>query len=282
MVKKTISGLTLEEAKEAFETTVSNIVDIIQTIPEYEQHTSLGQSRHELETFLNMVHTNDEIGLETKQIDDACNLFVKTIIYDLDSQLSNQLESYWSMIMDLGKKAFNSPQSQAGFHPMNIALKSKEALYRSDQLQREAERTNSSKSESMLLRFYSHIVRTNSIEHCLLREIETSLVQFKIENSHDTKKMFSVSNSVPKGSSSVTDARAMADALSYGKYGITTDGQNMTVAILNDENGYRFQRELSEYELGKTQRSFSLLYRCQIMLLLFYAAYVVAKTALVK
>jgi hypothetical protein len=113
-----------------------------------------------------------------------------------------------------------------------------------------------------------HIIRTETIEHIMIRQFDNAVEKFSLAGKYDIMEMCSVTHKVQKGNRWVTDVRALRDAIAHGHFHIETVNNDWSITFENIEFGYNFKKTYREKEFERFFDAHSMLYAFQIHLLM--------------
>jgi hypothetical protein len=113
-----------------------------------------------------------------------------------------------------------------------------------------------------------HVVRAESIEYPLRRQLQDALRRFSLQSKYDVDAMCSVSSKVKKGSRWVTDVRAIRDAIAHGHFRIEMLSGDWVIEFNNNEHSYNFNKHFSREDFFEFFDYHTLLYKLQLALLM--------------
>jgi hypothetical protein len=115
-----------------------------------------------------------------------------------------------------------------------------------------------------------HLIRTETIEHIIIRQFNNAVEQFGLAKKYDIFEMCSVTHKVQKGKKWVTDVRALRDAIAHGHFYIDTAKKDWSISFENTECGYNFKKTFSRDEFERFFDANTLLHGIQIHLLMVF------------
>jgi hypothetical protein len=115
-----------------------------------------------------------------------------------------------------------------------------------------------------------HLIRTETIEHIIIRQFNNAIEQFNLADKYDIFEMCSVTHKVQRGKRWVTDVRALRDAVAHGHFHIETAKKDWLISFENKECGYSFKQTFSKDEFERFFDANSLLHGIQIHLLMVF------------
>jgi hypothetical protein len=169
-----------------------------------------------------------------------------------------------------------STKSSEGYHLQKIITTLKERIEQSDELAgkiiTEVKR-NPSNLLSPISLLLMHVIRTESVEYAIRKQLEDAVMTFNLQNKYDITDMCSVQFKVTKGKTKenkikwVTDVRAIRDATAHGHFQIHVLNDNdWAIEFNNNEEGYNFHKTFSREEFQRFFDQHSLLYKFQFHL----------------
>lgn len=110
-----------------------------------------------------------------------------------------------------------------------------------------------------------HVVRNESIQDAITKQLEDAITIFELNNKYDKIDMCSVQFKVEKGKIWVTDVKAIRDATAHGHFQIHRVKDNdWALEFNNKTKGYNFHKVFSREEFQRFIDQHSLLYKFQI------------------
>jgi hypothetical protein len=76
-----------------------------------------------------------------------------------------------------------------------------------------------------------HLIRTETIEHIIVKQISHAVNQFGLTEKYDVFEMCSITHKVQKGKKWVTDVRALRDAIAHGHFHVKTGEKDWSITL---------------------------------------------------
>jgi len=111
-----------------------------------------------------------------------------------------------------------------------------------------------------------HLIRTESIEHALRRQLEDAIIKFGLKGKYDVLAICSVHSKVQKGREWRTDVRAIRDAIAHGHFKIEMLDRDWLIEFSHNEQGYKFNQRFSCAKFLELFDLHTLLYKLQLHL----------------
>jgi hypothetical protein len=183
--------------------------------------------------------------------------------------LTFQLSQFWNLYDEV-LKMLRVTKSSPGYAPQGVINLLRSRINLADKLAENivsAARSQISNVLSPAALLLVHIVRTETIEYALLKQLEDATKKHSLESKYDVKSICSVLSKVPKGPEWRTDVRAIRDATAHGHFRIHLLKNDWAIDFDNNKDGYSFQKNFSRNEFTRFFDMHTLLYKLQLHLL---------------
>lgn len=195
-------------------------------------------------------------------------------------ELASQLAQFWSLYSDI-VHILRLKKSSPGYAPRAIIS---QLGPRIDQVETLAESmVSAGKSQASGILFPTalllvHVVRTETIEFALLKQLEDAVEKHSLKDKYDVKSIVSVESKVKKGNDWRTDIRAIRDATAHGQFRIQLLENDWAIDFNNDGKGYAFHKRFSRKEFMKFFDLHTMLYKFQLHLLIILESLTILAT----
>lgn len=203
--------------------------------------------------------------LEIKQIWDFAQQLIQA-----NPDLNLQLSQFWKLY-DSVLKILGSKPSGPGYALQNMIAQLRRRIGTADTLAESivlAVKSNTSNILSPVALLLIHLVRTETIEYALRKQLRDAIETHGLQGEYDVEVICSVQDKVPKGQQWRTDVRAIRDATAHGQFEIHSSGNDWEVQFDNDEEGYSFHKRFSRKEFTKFFDLHTVLYKFQLHLMI--------------
>ena len=211
------------------------------------------------------------LGSEINQI----SIFGGTLI-NFRVDLKPKLSALWALYHEV-LHILVATKSIEGYHLQKIITKLTERIEQTDELAGKVT-TEVIRNPSNILSATSlllvHVIRTESIENAITKQLEDAVMTFNLQDKYDIIDMCSVQFKVAKGKTKAnktkwyTDVRAIRNATAHGHFQIHMLNNNDWSIEFNDneKEGYNFHKTFSREEFQRFFDQHSLLYKFQFHL----------------
>lgn len=184
--------------------------------------------------------------------------------------LTVKLSQFWKLYDDV-LKILGSRRSFPGYAPQNVITQLRPRIEMADTLAESivsAVKNNVSNILSPVALLLVHLVRTETIEYALRKQLEDAIQSHDLQGKYDAEFICSVQSKVRKGTEWRTDVRAIRDATAHGQFKIHSSENDWEVEFDNSEEGYNFHKRFSRKEFTKFFDLHTVLYKFQLHLLI--------------
>lgn len=216
---------------------------------------------------------------EVEQIWDFGQQLIESI-----SDLNFQLSQLWNLCHDVFKK-LRSMKRSPGYALRGEIDRARSRIESADMLTQKivlAARSEISDVLSPAAFLLAHIIRTETIEHALKKQLDDAVQKHGLQSKYDVEAICSVQSKVKKGSKWRTDVRAIRDAVAHGHFEIRLLRNDWAIEFDNNEGGYSFHKSFSRKEFTKFFDLHTVLYKLQIHLLVILELLPILVTHLYK
>lgn len=278
------SRLPKQQAKKL----VLDLLDIVITYAE--ELSQLKPSYNMLNTIREMKSVEDDvknnIPLKFSIVVDAKFLLLTNQIINFRSSISWNLKQFWEAQIDMMEI---SATSKKHYEPTKQAMANKDKILEVNaRYEKTAKRYAKNQNDEVLLYalFYNHILKTETIEHSLLKQFKETLVYFALSKNYDAERIFSVTDKIQKGWKKKkgkkikvwrTDARAIRDCLGHNLYKLNFQKDPWKVHFKSTRKGFEYDKIFTKNSFTKFMNDTDLLYRSSLMLLFHIVALTIIK-----
>jgi len=202
---------------------------------------------------------------EIEQIDD----FRRQLII-LIPDLMPQLKQFWNLYNDI--LGILKRKDSSGYAPQWIISEFKSRIDAADLLSFDVVSSAKSQTSNILspmALLLIHVIRTESIEFPLQQQLQDAIKKFGLQSKYDISAMCSVHSKIHRGSSSVTDVRAIRNAVAHGHFKVEMMHGDWVIEFNDkDDHSYNFNQRFSREEFLEFFDRHTLLYKLQLALLM--------------
>lgn len=203
--------------------------------------------------------------LEIRQVWDFAQYLIQ-----VNPELTLQLSQFWKLYDNVLKR-LSSKLSGPGYALQNMIAQLRPRIEIADTLAESivsAVKSNTSNILSPVALLLIHLVRTETIEYALRKQLKDAIETHDLQGKYDVEIICSVQGKVRKGQEWRTDVRAIRDATAHGQFKIHSSKNDWEVQFDNDEDGYNFHKRFSRKEFTKFFDLHTFLYKFQLHLLI--------------
>lgn len=113
-----------------------------------------------------------------------------------------------------------------------------------------------------------HMVRTETIEYALRKQLEEAVNKHDLQSKYDIENICSVQSKVKNHAEWRTDVRAIRDATAHGRFKIYSLESEWGIEFDNKKEGYNFHKHFSREEFIRFFDLHTLLYKLQLNILI--------------
>jgi hypothetical protein len=197
-------------------------------------------------------------------------------IWDFGQQLIHgnpdlmfQLSQFWNLYDDV-LRVLRSTKSSSGYALQGLIDLLRPRINLSDTLAESivsAVQSQASSALSPAALLLVHVVRTESIEYALLKQLNDVIRRHGLQSKYDVVAICSVQSKVQKDAEWRTDVRAIRDATAHGRFKIHSLQNDWVIEFNNDNEGYCFHKRFTRKEFTKFFDLHTRLYKVQLHLL---------------
>lgn len=219
--------------------------------------------------FLEMKVKNSNCGcLSSKEIKTVWEFAQCLIIMSPD--IEPQLRKFWELYAEI----FNilaSKKDSDGYSLRKFIIQLDSRIKRSDKLEEEmvlATKEYDFCKLSPMAMLLVHVIRTETIEHVLVKQINDAIFTHNLQNKFDAESICSVEGKVQKNEKWEPDGRAIRNAIAHGHFKLLFSKKDWEIEFDNQEHGYSYFRKFSSKEFTKFFDLKTMLFKFQMYLLL--------------
>ena len=185
------------------------------------------------------------------------------LIPDLEPQLSQFWNLYQEVFTILRKKNSSGYDLRSVINELETKIDSVDRLSSYIVLSAKNRISDILSPAALLL---IHLIRTESIENALRRQLEDAIIKFGLKGKYDAFVICSVYSKVRKGHEWCTDVRAIRDAIAHGHFKIEMLERDWSIEFSHNEHGYKFNQSFSHEKFSELFDLHTLLYKLQLHL----------------
>lgn len=191
-------------------------------------------------------------------------------IVAFNPDITKQLSQFWDLHVEL-LKAIQTSKTPFAIRDKisDVWAKIQEVDFISQEIVdlSKKQKSNTLSAAALLL---IHLIRVESIEDALLKQIQIAVTRTPTCSKFDPFAICSVESKVPRGKSWRTDVRAIRDSTAHGKFRLSITQMGWEISFSNHEKGYAFDKNFNNVDFFRFFDKFTLLYKSQLILLLIF------------
>jgi len=191
-------------------------------------------------------------------------------LIDFKPEIQPQLLSFWNLYHDVFKKLANN-KSHPGYSVRNFIIEVFPRINRADRLAEKITVETNENRSSMLVPvslLLIHVIRTETIEHAFLKQINDAIRTFNLSKKYDAEAMCSIAEKIKQRGNWRTDIRAIRNAIAHGCFSINFTNDKWELDISNEETGSTFNKRFTSKEFKEFFNLATLLFKIQWHLLI--------------
>lgn len=267
LVKKTIGEMSFEEQKKLCLVELNGIINFGINVEKQLRNSGFLHPVAKIMELKERIEKTESRFLSRKEIDDYCIPMLNQLIV-WNKQNQNQLEKFWKACMEIGNKS-SEDQSDFLYNPREMfdenikKIQSANSLflYCHDKFQE-----NSKEKSFIYALFYAHILKTETWEYSMKKQLDKLLAKFNLSRKYDSAEIFSSFAKIPKGKGFRTDARAIRDSLAHYQYEIDFS-DTLKIKFHSSQDGYSFDKTFTKEEFLSYLQNTDNLYKSQLNLI---------------